>query len=104
MNEEKTIYCSTCVKAILSDWKGWPHKNVFPLLPRFKDEACESCGGTEKLESSSIVWLNHQSKYSTGLPDYWLLVIQDQQNNWGKPYYKEICHNCVHCGLTKICT
>jgi len=119
------IYCRECGQSILKQWKGWPERDVIPMLPRMFNDACESCGSAEGLEPSEISWLNYHSAFSTGLPDYWLLVISSQQNKWGQPYYresscpgctgrsiisqmnypngtKETYHNCNQCGIMKI--
>lgn len=127
MKTQQHIYCYACSKNILKGWKGWPQKDVLPMLPRMSDGICEDCGGTEILNPSKICWLNYHSEFSTGLPDYWLLIIQPQHNKWGLPYYSEsncpkcnkrsiisqmkypngtseICHNCESCGIIKIKT
>ena len=117
-------YCLGCGQQILNVWKGWPHKDSIPLLPRIIDGSCEKCGGAEVLKTSTICWLNYHSEYSTGLPDYWLLITQSQKNKWGLPYFgeancpkcnnrailsqmkypngsTEICYNCEKCGVAK---
>jgi hypothetical protein len=70
------------------------------MLPGIIDGVCIECGGTQLLDSSKIVWINHHGEFSTGLPDYWLLIIQNQQNKWGLPYYGE--SNCPECGRRTI--
>jgi hypothetical protein len=125
MEIENYIYCISCSQSILDSWKGWPHKDSIPLLPRIIDGRCEKCGGTECLEPSTICWLNYHSEYSTGLPDYWLLKREPQQNKWGLPYAGEtncpkcnnraivsqmkhpdgnieMYHNCENCGVLKV--
>ena len=124
MKTEHHVYCRECGQSILKQWKGWPQRDAIPMLPRMFDGTCEACGGTEGLEPSTISWLNYHSEFSTGLPDYWLLVISPQQGKWGQPYYcesncprcngrsivsqmnytngtEEICHNCNVCGVIK---
>ncbi len=88
-------YCSECSKEILGAWRGWPHKDAIPLLPRMIDGSCERCGGKEFIEPTSISWLNCHSGDSTGLPDYWILKIQPEPNHWGQPCIGEIC--CPNC-------
>lgn len=88
-------YCSNCSQEILGGWQGWPHKDSIPLLPRMIGGSCEKCGATEFIVPTAISWLTYHSSYSTGLPDQWLLKIQNHLNNWGQPYFGEIsCPNC----------
>ena len=124
MKRQNLTYCKSCADSILGKWKGWPHKDVIPLLPKSIDGICEECGSNETLDSSEIIWLNYHSEYSTGLPDYWLLVIRSKSNKWGLPYYSEgqcprcnsrtilsemnypngkheLKHNCKKCGVVK---
>jgi hypothetical protein len=124
MKTEHHVYCKDCSQSILKKWKGWRLRKVIPMLPRMFDGTCEACGGREELEASRIAWLNYHSEYNTGLSNYWLLVISQQQNNWGEPYYceskcprcngrsivskisysngtEETCHNCNDCGVIK---
>ena len=114
-------FCRQCSQAILAGWKGWPHKDAVPLLPRMSDGHCETCGGEQALNNEDIIWLNYHSKYNTGLPDYWLLKI-GIPNKWGRPYLsegecprcksrtiisemifpngkRETKHNCEKCGI-----
>jgi hypothetical protein len=118
-------YCNACSEKILKEWQGWPHRDVLPFLPKMSNGNCEICGNANGLEPLRICWLNYHSEFSTGLPDYWLLVIKPQGNKWGYPYYgesncpkcggrsivsqmkypngtSEICHNCEYCGVIKI--
>ena len=95
MSDHSQIYCKTCGEMILKQWKGWPHKDVIPLLPRLIDGACENCGSTQGLNSDEIVWFNCHGAYTTGLPDYWLLEINSFGNWWGRPYLSE--SNCPIC-------
>ena len=88
-------YCIKCSQEILGAWKGWPHRDPIPLLPRMIDGRCENCCGTEFIVPTTISWLNYHSADSTGLPDYWLLRVAAQLNNLGQPYYGEI--NCPNC-------
>ena len=43
------------------------------------------CGNAAVLLSNRIAWLNYHGPYNTGLPDYWLLVINEIPNKWGLP-------------------
>ena len=95
MTDPLVQYCELCAKDILQGWKGWPHKDPVPLLPRIYCDKCEKCGSSAVLENNRITWFNHHGAYSTGLPDYWLLVVDDGLTKWGKPYYG-IC-NCSQC-------
>jgi len=118
-------YCESCATQILASWQGWPHKYVVPLLPRLESGSCGLCGGSVPLYSERITWYNYHGPYSTGLPDYWLLKIEEERTKWGLPYYAEgVCpkcrsrtiisemkysngkhefmHNCKECGLRKV--
>jgi len=120
-----SIYCNACSQKTLEKWKGWPLRDTVPILSRIINGTCETCGKNEYLESSKISWLNYHSEFSTGLPDYWLLIITNTENKWGQPYYsesncpqcnkrtiisqmnypngtREMCHNCENCGTIKI--
>ncbi len=100
METEHHIYCKNCGETLLEEWKGWPERDPVPMLPRILDGSCEACVGSKGLEPSEIIWLNCHSEFSTGLPDYWLLVIASQQNKWGQPYSGE--SNCPSCNLRSI--
>ena len=89
-------YCEDCAKKILETWKGWPHKDAIPHLPKIVGATCNICEGTNNLQSNRITWFNYHSEYSTGLPDYWLLVIDGDRKKWGLPYYAE--GSCPKCG------
>jgi len=119
-------YCAKCSGPILSTWKGWPNRNAVPLLPRIVDGTCESCAASRPLPNRQIHWFNYHSPSSTGLPDYWQLVVEDRgTGRWGLPYYadgkcqecgsrtvisehrfpdgsREFAHNCPNCGVRKI--
>jgi hypothetical protein len=125
MDAQASIYCESCAAPWLGAWKGWPHKDTLPLLPRLDVSPCRSCGGTSALRSERITWFNYHSEYSTGLPDYWLLKIDGERTRWGRPYYAEgacpkcgtrtivsqmrypngtheLMHNCPSCGLRRL--
>jgi hypothetical protein len=94
MKNKEILYCKNCSEPKLSSWKGWPIKISLPLLPRLVGQSCEICGGTESISNHEIKWLNFHGPHSTGLPDYWLLVV-DRKNGWGDPYFDEgICQKC----------
>lgn len=117
-------YCKDCSIDIINLWKGWPHKNAIPLLPRIIGESCGVCNNNNKLNNEEIVWHNHHGEYNTGLPDYWLILIESSKNKWGLPYFsegtcprcnsrtiisemnypngkRETKHNCKKCGIRK---
>jgi len=99
--EQQTIqYCEECAKKMLPVWKGWPHKQAVPMLPRIKGGSCLKCGGNTCLANESITWFNFHSEYNTGLPDYWLLEINGSRKKWGRPYYGEC--TCSKCGEPSI--
>jgi len=88
-------YCKECALQILSQWRGWPLRNPIPLLPQINEGVCVACGVRgEAIPNTDIQWLNYHGPYSTGLPDYWLLVT-DQKTVWGLTYHSEAtCHRC----------
>ena len=100
MTNQAILYCEECVKRVLHNWKGWPHKNAIPILPRIVGIVCEECGGNSAVVNSRITWFNYHSKYSTGLPDYWLLKIDGERTKWGHPYYGE--GRCPKCDAVAI--
>lgn len=95
MLPEEIAFCDRCAKALLASWKGWPHRNPVPHLAKLESPTCVNCGGEERLDSFRIRWFNYHSEYSTGLPDYWLLKVDQGSRKWGRPYYAEIaCPSC----------
>jgi hypothetical protein len=123
MEREELLFCDPCANGVLGGWKGWPHRDAVPRLPRVISGVCEACGGSAGVRSSSIAWLNYHSAFSTGLPEYWLLVVVERPNKWGYPYFAsgqcptcseasvvsemrypngehELKHNCGRCGVT----
>src|SRR5919201_6176588 len=95
---EPTVFplCLRCAEPALRAWKGWPHRDAIPVLPCLEAGTCPNCGGTEELQSSRVTWFNYHREYSTGLPDYWLLVPDGKRVKWGRPYYSE--GRCPKCG------
>ena len=88
-------YCKSCAKPELSKWKGWPHKDRIPTLPKIIENICERCTDDKIIKSTEINWTNIHGEHNTGLPDYWLLTISDYDSQWGKPYANEIlCSTC----------
>jgi hypothetical protein len=125
MKKEIYSYFKQCSEHMLKLWKGWPQKDKIPQLPRIIRGTCEVCKGKEELHAEEILWLNYHGEFNSGLPDYWLLIINKVKNKWGMPYYyesicprcegrsivsqmhypngtSEICHNCDKCGVIKI--
>lgn len=98
--QSRLSFCRNCAEAKLSAWKGWPHRDPVPVLCPLASEPCPDCGCTDTLDSSRIVWLNYHGPYSTGLPDYWLLVVSDVQSKWGRPYLRE--SQCPKCAARTI--
>ena len=93
-------YCKECSTQILKQWRGWPLREPVPLLPRVMDGRCEACESqSEVISNTAIQWLNYHGPSSTGLPDYWLLVT-DQETIWGLPYHSESV--CMHCGSRAV--
>ena len=100
MEHQEIDYCAQCSLSILAEWRGWPHKDAVPQLPRLGAGKCKQCGNDEALDNSHITWFNYHSEHSTGLPDYWLLVVDSELNDWGKPYYAE--STCSRCDTVAI--
>jgi DNA-directed RNA polymerase subunit RPC12/RpoP len=100
ITNDSAIYCALCAKEVTGAWRGWPHKDPVPLIPRLREGLCEKCGSSEGLKSANIIWLNYHSAYSTGLPDYWILNIDMKGNRWGQPYSSE--GSCPKCGLRSV--
>lgn len=99
--EQQTInYCEVCATGIIGSWKGWPHKQAIPILPKIEGESCPSCDGAKSIVNKRITWFNYHSEYSTGLPDYWLLEVDGSRKKWGHPYYGEC--KCPKCGKASI--
>lgn len=95
MEPQDISYCQPCSQRALSSWKGWPHRDPVPLLPRIDSGPCEECGCSESLGANGIAWLNYHGPSSTGLPDYWMLVIDTASSAWGRPYFAEaVCGRC----------
>lgn len=118
------IYCSKCSTSILDCWKGWPHRDPLPVLPKIISGKCQKCGGHETINSLDLGWMCYQSEFSTGLPDYFYVAPTSNQSKFGYPYFnhsecpfcsqpsvlsymkypngtKELCHNCQVCGVIK---
>ena len=122
MERRDIEFCARCAQSALGSWKGWPHRDVIPLLPQLHGGTCQVCGSHTGVRNQSITWLNYHSEFSTGLPDYWLLVVAERPNKWGLPYLaigecplcghetvvsemqypngeREVKHNCQQCGV-----
>jgi hypothetical protein len=97
-------FCRRCTLAAVEKWKGWPIRDAVPLVPMLKDSACPACGGCDEIASTDIGWLNIHGPYSSGLPDYWVLLLADPArgflkklpSKWGLPYYELL--QCPACG------
>lgn len=93
-------FCAACARPILKEWKGWPNRDVVPLLPRVLRGRCESCRSSgERIESWRIRW-NTDPSY--GLPMDWDLYFGDDAE-WtldvarqgSQPYFSEAtCPGC----------
>lgn len=84
----------------MAQWEGWPHRDAIPSLPKLTGAGCETCGGTERLSSARIRWFNYHGPYNTGLPDYWLLKVDEGPEKWGSPFYAE--SRCERCGEVAV--
>lgn len=60
---------------------------------------CSVCGGSERVLSQDIRWVNIHGVGNTGLPDHWELRVtaEARQEKWGLPYLDVV--NCSRCGL-----
>jgi len=98
-------FCRPCALSALAQWKGWPIRDAVPRLPMIHNGKCPVCHGTEELISTSIEWHNVHGQYNTGLPDYWVLQVNNRKSfektfpsKWGLPYYE--IRKCERCGET----
>ena len=93
---EFNIFCKKCAFEKMASWQGWPLRDKVPYIPVCQTNFCPDCGGTERIESSKIGWVNIHGAYSTGLPDYWRLKIHNEgEKHWGFPYIKyQTCTRC----------
>jgi hypothetical protein len=100
MDKLETRYCSACALKAFADWKGVPHKDVLPLLPRLVGGKCQRCAGTQSIVSGDIAWLDHHGKEGTGSGSgtgsgYWSLGEPAHANGRGLPYFSEMrCPKC----------
>ena len=125
MKQQFFKFCLNCSTKALSSWKGWPHKKKIPNLPKLDSGICATCGSSEILNSTSINWFNYHSEGNSGLPDYWLLQINEERYKWGFPYFStsecprckkqavvsQMCYpngkvefktNCSSCGIRNV--
>ncbi|NBX75495.1 MAG: hypothetical protein EBQ92_02995 [Proteobacteria bacterium] len=93
---EFNIFCKKCTFEKIASWQGWPLRDKVPYIPVCQTNFCPDCGGTERIESSKIGWVNIHGAYSTGLPDYWRLkILNEGDKHWGFPYIKyQTCTRC----------
>lgn len=100
MDPQSLDYCDPCARQTLATWKGWPHRDAVPELPRLIGGRCEACAQvTATLNSSLIRWRNcHNS--DGGPPDWWLLEVDDDVMNWGRPYHAEM--QCPRCNESAV--
>ena len=119
---QRIAYCRACAQSAFEAWRGWPHRDAVPLLPRLDAETCAICANAEAVYGDVIAWVNYHGPYNTGLPDYWYLAIDGDPSHWGLPYYaegvcpkcrtrtvisemkypsgtRELMHNCERCGV-----
>jgi len=98
-------YCEECSKKILKNWRGWPLltdigdlSETVPELPKIQDNStCQVCSGNVSINSEDIRWQSCNSEFSTGLPDYWILLTKYQGKDWGRPYaYEAKCPSCTN--------
>ena len=92
MDKLETHYCKTCAVKAFSKWKGRPHKDVLPLLPKIVSGTCQRCSGAESISSYNIAWLSHKNEDA---PAYCTLVEVAYTNDLGLPYFSEMrCPKC----------
>lgn len=95
------MFCYDCAARLIAGWQGWPGRDELPRIPKLTNGACPSCGGTSPLCPEHILYANIHSAYSTGLPDYFVLVIcppgdhsRDFLRRWGLPYIQGPPRDC----------
>lgn len=97
----------------LETWQGWPatERSVsldlkrVPRLPLLKSGVCPKCGRTSGVPANHIRYTNVHGLGSTGLPEYFALMIcepgTDQHewlSKWGTPYPVAPTHISAHAG------
>ncbi len=92
-------------------WRGWPLltdignlSEIVPELPKIASGfVCQTCGGDAPINSEDIRWQSCNSEFSTGLPDYWILLTEYQGKDWGRPYaYETKCRSCENEGVVSF--
>lgn len=100
--------CLTCARWAVSRWRGWPigpgrRQDPLPDIPR---TPCSRCGGIDSIDDRRIAWRAMHSEFSTGLPEYWYLVILDPgeedgpPSRFGRPYVDGTALRCSLDDLT----
>jgi hypothetical protein len=104
-------YCKNCSQITFKSWRGWPLlKNIgtlsetVPELPKISiGSSCQICWGSVSINSEDIRWQSCNSEFSTGLPDYWILLTNYVGKDWGRPYaYEAACLRCSKIGVVSF--
>ena len=99
--------CRSCALKAFENWQGVPWKDarrwdrklqlehaLLPAVPELIEGRCPSCNACRGVEADQIAYLNVHSYFNTGLPDYWSLVVMDNDpeklawlhDRFGYPY------------------
>ena len=96
--ESGTLLCEACARWAFSVWRGWcssgteswAEKPDLPAVSMVEAGPCPRCSGTTTVSLSQVYYRNIHGPHSTGLPDYFELVIQDNDpfnmRRWGRPF------------------
>jgi hypothetical protein len=85
--------CLKCAEVAIKYWKGWPpletinwnsqerKKSILPDIPKLDDGTCNRCQSQDHVFVYDLVFINIHGSYSTGLPDYFRLAIDEINMN-----------------------
>jgi hypothetical protein len=94
----KKILCKNCAEWAFARWKGWcsdgtqqwAKKPDLPDVPFVDDRKCSRCHGVNGIPIDNVYYFNVHGKYNTGLPDYFNLIIRENDpfnmRRFGSPY------------------
>jgi len=107
------IFCRACSEEAFKTWQGWPatERSVsldlrrVPRLPLLRSGVCPTCSGTSGVPANHIRYTNVHGLGSTGLPDYFALMIcepgtdeHEWLSKWGTPYPLAPTHISANAG------
>jgi len=92
-----SMLCYVCAERAFFGYQGWSEESgprtPPPAVPRLVDGTCPTCGGHVGLDPRHVFWHNVHGPFSTGLPEYFELVIKVPgseesrgSRKWGLPY------------------